>query len=258
MDLCIKGKKALITGGGRGIGRSIAQCLAEEGVKIAVVSRTESDITELVKELGGEKEGHMGIAADLMPEGAPTGVVEQLKKEFGEVDILVHNLGGTLEIRNPFCPIEDWQKIWRFNFEIMLELNLLLLPYMREKQWGRILSVSSIAALENQGPVTYCSVKAALTAYTRSMGRVLAPQGIVVAAVLPGAVMTEGGYWDIASREKPEHVEKYLVDRMAIHRFGRPEEIGRIAAFLCSEHASFCIGSNVLVDGGQGRCFSIT
>ena len=98
-------------------------------------------------------------------------------------------------------------------------------------------------------------MKAALNAYTRSFGRYVSPDGVNVVAVLPGAVFTEGGYWDNTARERPEHVEKYLKERMAIRRFGKPDEIGQVVAFLCSEHASFMVGSAVLVDGGQGRVF---
>ncbi len=113
--------------------------------------------------------------------------------------------------------------------------------------------VSSISAMENHGPVTYCAVKAALTAYTRSFGGVVAPDGVVVSAILPGAVFTEGGYWDQASRERPDHVRNFLAERQRIGRFGRPEEIGDCVAYLCSELASFGTGSIVPVDGGQGR-----
>ena len=98
-------------------------------------------------------------------------------------------------------------------------------------------------------------MKAALTAYTRSMGRVLAPDGIIMIAVLPGAVFTEKGYWDITSKTNPEHVRKYLSERMAIKRFGTLDEIGTVVTFFCSQHASFCVGSTVVIDGGQGRCF---
>ena len=88
-----------------------------------------------------------------------------------------------------------------------------------------------------------------------SLGRYVSPDGINISSVLPGAVYTDGGYWDTTSKTRPEHVEKYLKERMAIQRFGEPEEIGRIVAFLCSEHASFIVGSAFTVDGGQGRCF---
>ena len=164
-------------------------------------------------------------------------------------------MGGTLDITDPFCSVDDWRRVWRLNVEITIELNALLVPSMRDRRWGRIVHLSSISAMENQGPVTYCAAKAALTAYTRSLGRILAADGIVVTAVLPGAVFTKGGYWDTASRERPEHVQGYLAERMAIHRFGTPDEIANAVAFLCSDKASFFVGSVVPIDGGQGRSY---
>jgi 3-oxoacyl-[acyl-carrier protein] reductase len=192
----------------------------------------------------------------MMPKGAPSKLMDNLKKTgFYPIDIIVHNLGGTMDIGDPFCSLDDWQRVWRLNMEIAIELNNLLIPAMQKKHWGRIVHVSSISAMENHGPVTYCAVKAALTAYSRSMGRFLAPDGIVMTAVLPGAVFTEGGYWDISSKERPDHVAKYISDRMSIRRFGHPDEIGNVVAFLCSAQASFCIGSIIPIDGGQGRSY---
>jgi NAD(P)-dependent dehydrogenase (short-subunit alcohol dehydrogenase family) len=255
MDLKIDGKLALVTAAGRGLGRSIAINLAREGARVAVVARTQSDIDTLVEDMGGTAAGHFGISLDLVEEGAPNRLLDTVETEMGPIDIAVHNLGGTLDIRDPYCSIEDWRSIWRMNVEVALELNLRLLPAMQSRKWGRVVHISSIAATENQGPVPYCSVKAALTAYTRSMGRIVSPDGVIMTAVLPGAIYTEGGYWDWASRERPDHVKTYLADRMAIHRFGKPDEIGAMVAFLCSEHASFAVGSVVPVDGGQGRGF---
>ena len=139
--------------------------------------------------------------------------------------------------------------------EVAIELNNCVIPHMKEQKWGRIVNISSISSLENQGPVPYCSIKSALTAYSRSMGRVLAPEGIIMTSVLPGAIFTDGGYWDKTSVTDPEHVKKYLNERMAIKRFGTLDEIGNVVTFLCSQQASFCVGSMVPVDGGQGRCF---
>ena len=252
MDLNIKNKLALVTGAGRGIGRGIADALAREVAKVICVSRTESDVDEVIDSIGGKNSGHIGIAMDLMPEGAPKELMGRIA-EFGLLDIVVHNVGGTLDISDPFCSIEDWRKIYRFNFEIAVELNGLILPSMQDRKWGRICHISSISAMENHGPVPYCAIKAALTAYTRSMGGVVAPDGVVISAVLPGAVFTEGGYWDQTSSERPEHVHKYLTERQRIGRFGRTEEIGNFVAYLCSDLASFNTGSIIPIDGGQGR-----
>lgn len=252
MDLGISGRRALVTGAGRGLGRAIAQGLAQEGVKVVCVSRTKADIDELIGSIGGTAAGHLGIAMDLVPEGAPAELMGKMAA-FGPLDIVVHNAGGTLDITNPFCSIEDWRKVYRFNFEMAVELNGMIVPGMQQRKWGRVCHISSISAMENHGPVTYCAMKAALTAYTRSMGGVVAPDGVVVSAILPGAVFTEGGYWDQTLRERPEHVRKYLTERQRIGRFGRPEEIANFVVYICSELASFNIGSIVPVDGGQGR-----
>lgn len=252
MDLGIVGRRALVTGAGRGLGRAIALSLAQEGAKVVCVSRTRADIDALLVSIGGEAAGHLGIAMDLIPEGAPAELMARIA-EFAPLDIVVHNAGGTLDISDPFCSIADWRKVYRFNFELAVELNAMILPGMQQRKWGRVCHISSISAMENHGPVPYCAMKAALTAYTRSMGGVVAPDGVVVSAVLPGAVFTENGYWDQASRERPEHVHKYLNERQRIGRFGRPEEIANFVAYLCSELASFNTGSIVPIDGGQGR-----
>lgn len=253
MDLGIKNKIALVTGAGRGLGKGISMNLAKEGVKVVGVSRTKEDLEALLKKLPGK--GHYIIAADLTKEGMPEKVVKEIKEKVGNVDIVVNNIGGTLDVTDPFCSIEDWRKIWRINLEVAIEINNLVIPHMKKQKWGRIVNISSISGKENHGPVPYCAVKAAVNAYTRSMGRFLSPDGIIMTTVLPGAVFTEKGYWDIASKERPEHVDKYLKERMAIHRFGTLDEIGAVVTFLCSEHASFCVGSIVTVDGGQGRGF---
>ena len=257
MDLGINGRRALVTGGGRGIGRAIAVALAAEGVCVAVTSRTESDLASLRSELSATPGSHLFVPFDMQEDGAPAALADYLCERFWPLDIVVHNLGGTLDISDPFCPLDDWRRVWRFNLEVAIELNLSFLPPMQTQAWGRIVHIASIAGLENQGPVTYCTAKAALIAYVRSMGRVVAKDGVVMNSVLPGAVFTENGYWDDASKNRPDHVAKYLQERMAIQRFGRLEEVSRLAAFMCSEHASFCTGSAVLVDGGQGRCFPI-
>jgi len=253
MDLGISEKKVLITGAGRGIGADIAMTLAREGCSILISSTTENDLVYVVEHLDGD--GHGYLAIDLTREGAPQDLYNHVKDNFGDIDILINNIGGNLGYINPLCSLKEWREVFKLNFEIALELNNLTIPHMRKQKWGRICNISSISALENQGPPPYCASKAALVAYTRSVGRYLCSENVIMNCVLPGPIFTKGGYWDVASKERPEHVEKYLNERMAIKRFGELKEVSEIVAFMCSNHVSFTAGSSFIVDGGQGRVF---
>jgi 3-oxoacyl-[acyl-carrier protein] reductase len=253
MELGLKGRTALVTGGATGIGKAIVRDLAKEGVLVAFTSRSEDDVKTTLGEIGGDSAGHYGIVCNISDDGAPDSVAGELRQRFGEVDIVVNNVGDTLGITDPLCPISDWRKVFRLNLEVHVEINNLFIPHMKRQRWGRIVNITAGAAMENSGPVPYCSIKAAYTAYSRSMGRVLAPDNIVMSAVLPGVVLTERGHWEKVLKERPEHAEKYLAERTSLRRFGLPEEISPMVVLLCSELATFCQGSIVPVDGGQAR-----
>ena len=255
MELDLNGKTALVTAAGRGIGRAISLGLACEGVRVFVTSRNRSDLDSLIAEMGGGAKGHHSLAMDLSASGSPSKLVEELRKTIGTPNIIVHNLGDTLGIKNPLCSMEDWGRVWRVNIGVSLEINHLLIPEMKKKAWGRIINIASTASLENNGPVTYCTAKAALVAYTRCMGRILAPDGIVMAAIIVGAIFTKSGYWDQTLKTDPKHVEKYINDRLPMKRFGRPEDIADMVTFLSSDRAQFCQGAIIPVDGGQSRHF---
>ncbi len=255
MDLGLKGKKALVTGGTVGIGQAIAMDLTKEGVKVFITSRNEGRLNKTLDIMGGKKAGHCGMVCNITDEGAPQKVADEIHTNFGELDIVVNNVGSTLGITDPYCPVSDWRKVFQLNLEVAIQINNLFIPYMKEQDWGRIVTITSSAALENSGPATYCAGKAALGAYTRTVGRILATEtsNVVMTAVMPGVVITEGGYWDKVLKERPEHAEKYLKERCPLCRFGKPSEISPMVIFLCSDKASFCQGAIVPVDGGQPR-----
>ena len=253
MDLKIKGKIALVTGAGRGLGHGICKSLSNEGAIIIGCSRTEKDLIELSNELNNSN--HKFISLDLELEDGPQKLIDYIKSIGLVPDIIVNNVGGNLNLTDPLGPLDEWKRVMRLNIEVALELNREYIPKMQKNKWGRICHISSISALENQGPPSYCAAKAALNAYVRSLGRFVSPDNVILTTVMPGAVLTPGGYWDDAIKERPEHVNKYLNDRMAIKRFGKIEEISELVSFMCSEHSSFCVGTNVLADGGQGRLF---
>lgn len=255
MDLRINGKTALVTGAGRGIGEGICVSLAREGVKVIATSRTEGDLVKLVSAMGGERAGHRYFPLDIAAPDGPRRLLSWMKSQGCSPDIVVNNAGGNLGFTDPLGPLDEWRQVMRLNVEVALELNRELIPGMQERRWGRICHVSSISALENQGPPSYCAAKAALNAYVRSLGRYVSAENVILTTVMPGAIFTANGYWDQAMKERPDHVRGYLRDRMAIKRFGQIAEISEIVTFLCSEHSSFCVGTGVLADGGQGRLF---
>lgn len=255
MDMGIDKKIALVTGGCTGIGKAIALSLAKEGATVVVTSRKESRITKTVEELNQYGNRHYGIVSNISEPGEPDRIVNTIFEKYGGIDIVVNNIGDTLGVLDPLCPLEDWGRLFRLILGVAIEINNLVIPQMKDKKWGRIVNITAGASMENSGPVPYCSLKAAYTAYTRSLARVLALEqtGIVMSAVLPGVVITEEGHWSKVLKERPEHAEKYLEDRTVLKRFGQPEEISPMVTLLCSEKASFCIGSVIPVEGGQAR-----
>jgi 3-oxoacyl-[acyl-carrier protein] reductase len=257
MELGITGKLALVTGGATGIGKAIAMELAREGARVVVTSRSESRVSSTVSDLNKISTGHDGYVVDIVEENTPSKLISEIVARHGDLDIVVNNVGDTLGIIDPLCPLDDWAKLFRLIMGVAIEINNAVIPGMKTKGWGRIVNITAGAGMENSGPVPYSSLKAAFTAYSRSMGRVLALEntGIVMSAVLPGVVLTEEGHWSEVLKTRPEHAEKYLQDRTVLRRFGKPEEISPMVALLCSNLASFCIGSIVPVEGGQARHF---
>ena len=182
-------------------------------------------------------------------------ILNLLKKKKLFPDIIVNNVGGNENLKDPLCNTDDWQKILNLNLLNTIEINNFFIPYMRKKKWGRICHISSISALENQGHPAYCASKAAINAYVRSVGRYLSKDKIIMNCVMPGAILTKNGYWDIIKKKNNNIYKDYAKNRMAIQRMGFVSEISNFVIFACSEYASFSVGSAFLVDGGQGKSF---
>lgn len=255
MDLLIRDRVALVTGGARGIGAAIAIKLAEEGVKVVVTSRSPDQLSSFVNANRGRyQHDFIGLQHSLKNKDLDS-LFMMLRESSLAVDILVNNAGDTLGVTDPFCSQVDWDNVMELNFSVPVAISAALLPPMIANGWGRVVNITSCAGLENSGPVTFSTAKAAITAYSRSMGRVLATlsQNVVMTAVFPGVVATEGGHWDVIRREDPARAEKYLKERCPLGRFGLEDEIANTVVFYCSELASFSHGAIVPVDGGQSK-----
>lgn len=255
MDLKIKKKWALVTGGANGIGEEIATELAKAGVNLVVTSRTSSPIANLKKKLKKFKIEVHGIEIDFLDKNWEE-IFSQKISSFS-FSILVNNAGHNLNITDPYCSKEDWNKVLDLNFFAPVQICNLLIPEMKKNGWGRIVNITSCAGLENMGPVTYGIAKSSLTTYTRTMGRILATEGgeVVMTAVFPGVILTKGGHWEKVLEEDPKRAEDYLAERCPLGRFGEPSEIAPVVAFYCSQHASFSHGAIIPADAGQARSY---
>ena len=253
MDLGISGKTALITGGANGIGESITEAFAREGVNVIFTSRSQSTLDLMHEKLKKYCINSTGIMVDFLKDGW----IDALSKgiEGLPVDILVNNAGHNFNINDPYCAIEDWRKVMGLNFEVPVQICNLIIPQMKERDWGRIINITSCAGLENSGPVTYGVSKAALTVYSRTMGRILATESkkVVMTAIFPGVVVTKGGHWEKVLETNPGHAEKYLSERCPLGRFGEPDEISPVVVFYASNFASFSHGAIIPVDAGQSK-----
>ena len=254
MELGIAGKTALVTGAGRGLGAGIARALAAEGVRVLATSRGAASLEETMDSLP-QLLGHESLAIDIEQQGAVERLLSWLDSRETPIDIVINNVGGTMGMDDPLSSFDNFSRVIALNLGVAVDVNRHIIPSMISRGWGRVCHVSSISALENQGPPAYCAAKAALNAYVRSLGRYVSEHNVILTGIMPGAVFTEGGYWDTTSQMRPEHVDRYLAERMAIKRFGTEAEIADAVAFLVSERASFLVGSILLADGGQGRTF---
>lgn len=254
MDLGIKGKIALVTGGSRGLGRYAALALAREGVNLAICARTAETLTETVEELKGCNVSAVGVVADITAAGAPGQIYETVLNDLGPIDILVNNVGGSVGGNLAETSLEEFKRAFDLNLFAAFELCKLVTPHMQAQQWGRIINIASIWGREYGGKIAYMSAKAALIAATKHMALDLARDGVLANSIAPGSIYFPGGSWDrFQQRESAERVEQFIAQNLPMGRFGAPEPVGDLVAFLASERASLITGACLNIDGGQSK-----
>ncbi len=248
MDLGLAGKAALVTGGTRGIGLAIAGALAAEGARVAVAARTAADVQRVAAELKGH-----GVAADLATESGCTRALEETRQALGPVSVLVNNLGLRAGSSWEDTGAAEIEQAMAGNLLPAVRLSQAVLPDMERARWGRILVVSSLFGREAGGAPAYNAAKAAENSFVTSLGRAVADRGITVNAVAPGSILFEGGSWWRRRRDDPVGIDQFVRRELPLGRFGTPEEVAAVVAFLCSTAASLVNAAVIAVDGGQSR-----
>ena len=255
MDLGIKGRVALVTGGSRGLGRRCALSLAREGVNVAICGRTEATLDEAVDEIKTLGVDSVGVVADVSEGALVESLHQHVVDSLGSIDILVNNAGGTRSRDNlPDTPLEDFKATFDLNVFGAFELMRLVIPHMQTQKWGRIINIASIWGREYGGNVSYMSAKAALIGATKHAALTLGKDGILVNSIAPGSIAHAGGAWERFQNENPpETVQAFIEENLPMGRFGWPEPVGDLVAFLASERAGLVTGACIVVDGGQSK-----
>ena len=244
----LDGRRALVTGGARGLGRVMAEALAEAGAEVAVASRTLEACRTAAEEISratGKRSA--SFAVDLTRSEEITRLVQEVENDFGAVDILVNNAG--INVRGPAPDLReaDWVAVVDTNLKAPFLLARALGPGMCARGWGRVLnlgSILSVVAIAGRAP--YASSKAGLLGLTRSFADALAPDGIRVTAVCPGYIDTPM----LRPSFQAPGVKDGFIASAPLKRLGQPEDIARAVRFLLSDEASFVTGTHLVVDGG--------
>jgi 3-oxoacyl-[acyl-carrier protein] reductase len=237
---------AVVTGAGRGIGHAIAVRLANEGARVACVSRSEENAQRTSRELNAARpESARAYAVDVSDRSMVEKTGAQILEDFGKVDILVNNAGVTRDGLAMRMSIEDWDFVINTNLRGAFSFTQSLMRSMIKQRSGRIINISSVIGLMgNAGQTNYAASKAGLIGLTKSLARELASRGITVNSIAPGYISTD------MTNALSEEIQKSIQDKIPLKRVGTPDEIAAAVAFLASAEAGYITGQTICVDGG--------
>jgi 3-oxoacyl-[acyl-carrier protein] reductase len=245
MDLGLKGKKAIVTGGTRGIGRAICKLLAEEGCDIALCARGEAGVRDAVAALSDEGVKVHGDTVNVADTRALRGWVATATEQLGGLDVFIANVSALAQAMD--------EESWRRSLEIDMMGTIAgveaAIPPLEKSPAGAIVVIGTTGAIEIAGPPRpYASVKAALLPYVKALARNLAAKEVRANMVSPGNVYFKGGVWNVLEQNNPE-LFRTMVGRNPMGRMGTPEEVANAVVFLASPRASFITGTNLIIDG---------
>jgi len=257
VDLGLTDKVAIVTGSSRGLGFSIASALLQEGARVTVCARGEAQLAEaadvLQKLPGNSSDRVLAIPADLSTVAGIENVMARTAEHFGRLDVLVNNMGLARGSTIVDTSDAEWQEAFDQTLFPAVRASRLAVPHMRRQGGGAIVIIASIWGRESGGRMTYNAVKASEISLAKSMAQQLARDNIRVNSVAPGSILFPGGSWHRRQQEDPAGIADFVLRELPFGRFGRPEEVGAVVAFLVSSRASWVSGASVAVDGCQSR-----
>ena len=260
MDLGLKGKVALVAAASRGLGRAVAEELAKEGASLVLCARGAEALNETRDHIVGETGASvLAVPADVRVVDDIVRVVDSGREKFGRIDILVTNAGGPPAGKFDSLSSEQWETATRLTLYSAIELTRHVLPGMKERRWGRILNITSIAVKQPvENLILSNSLRAAVTGFARTLANEVAADGITVNNILPGYTKTErveqlAGMMAEKEGITPAEFTARWEREIPMRRLGQPHEFAALAAFLVSERASYITGTSIQVDGGWIR-----